>query len=235
MKAVGIIGFKKSGKTALIMRLAQELTKIGKRVAVVKHTPRHIDFPETDTTKFKAQVPFVAAVSPDETEIIVGGQKRIEDILAYWEGDIVLVEGFKKEKTFPKIVCIRNEDEKEELFDGLQLFTASFKEGIADFSIANDDHIREMAAAVVERSFKLPHLNCGHCGYDSCYDLAKQIVVGKESNDACVSLHPPVSVKVDGTMFALNPFTSDLLKNTILAMLSSLKGFKKGTVEIEIP
>jgi hypothetical protein len=36
-------------------------------------------------------------------------------------------------------------------------------------------------------------------------------------------------------MFPLNPFTSNLYKNTILAMLSSLKGFKKGTVEIEIP
>lgn len=235
MKAVGIIGFKKSGKTALIMRLAQELTKIGKRVAVIKHAPRHIDFPETDTTKFKALVPFVAAISPDETEVILGGKKRIEDVLTYCEGDILLVEGFKKEKTFPKIVCLRNEDEKAELFDGLQLFTASVKEGIGDFNIANDDHIREMAAAVIERSFKLPSLNCGHCGYESCYDLAKQIVAGKESIDACVSLHPAVSVKVDGTMFALNPFTSDLFKNTILAMLSSLKGFKKGTVEIEIP
>jgi molybdopterin-guanine dinucleotide biosynthesis protein B len=235
VKAVGIVGFKKSGKSALVIRLSQELTTRGYRVAVIKHTPRHIDFPDTDTSRFRLHVPFVSAISPNETEIILKGKKRIEDILTYCDSDIVLIEGFKKEKTFPKIVCIRNEHEKKELFDGLQLCTASFEEGISDFIIANDEHIKDMAALVIERSFKLPSLNCGDCGYESCYELAKEIVGGKESIDTCVSLHPPVSIKVDGTMFPLNSFTSELFRNTILAMLSSLKGYKKGAVEIEIP
>ncbi|UCG67422.1 MAG: molybdopterin-guanine dinucleotide biosynthesis protein B [Deltaproteobacteria bacterium] len=235
MKAVGIVGFKKSGKTALIMRLSQELSTRGYKVAAIKHTPLHICFPETDSSKFKEHAPFVAAIGPQETEVIIKGEKRIEDILAYCDSDIVLIEGFKKEKTFPKIVCVKDEGDKNELFDGLQLFTAGFDAGIADFIIANDEHIKDMAALVIERSFKLPSLNCGHCGYESCYELAKEIVGGKESVDTCVSLHPPVSIKVDGTMFPLNPFTSELFRNTILAMLSSLKGYKKGAVEIEIP
>jgi molybdopterin-guanine dinucleotide biosynthesis protein B len=92
-----------------------------------------------------------------------------------------------------------------------------------------------MGALVVERSFKLPKLNCGHCGYESCYELAREIVGGKETIDKCVSLNPPIAVKVDGTMLPLNPFTSGIIKNTVVAMLSSLRGFKKGTVEIEIP
>ena len=235
MKAVGVIGYKKSGKTTLVTRLSQELSKMGHRVAILKHVSGGIDFPDTDTSKFRSYVPFVSAISSKESEIILKGKKRIEDILTYFDCDIVLVEGFKKEKTFPKIVCIKNEGEERELFDGLQLLTASIKENASDFTIGNDDHIKKMAAIVIERSFKLPNLNCGHCGYESCFELAKEIVRGKETIDKCVSLNPPISIKVDGTEFPLNPFTSHLYKNTILAMLSSLRGFKKGTVEIEIP
>jgi len=235
VKVVGIVGYKKSGKTTLITRLSQELSGMGYRVAIVKHVSGDMDFPETDTSKFRSCVPFAAAISSKESEIILRGKKTLEEVLNYFDYDIALVEGFRREKTFPKIVCIRDEGEKGELFDGLRLFSASFMGNIADFDIANDNHIKEMAARVVERSFKLPNLNCGHCGYESCYELATEIVREKETVDKCVSLNPPVSIKIDGTPLPLNPFTSDLFKNTVVAMLSSLRGFKKGTLEIEIP
>jgi molybdopterin-guanine dinucleotide biosynthesis protein B len=235
VRAVGIVGYKKSGKTTLVIRLSQELLRMGNRVAIVKHVSGDIDFPDTDTSKYRSYVPFVSAISSRESEIILKGNKPIEEILKHCDDDIVLVEGFKKEKTFPKIVCIKNEGEETELFDGLQLFSASFKENISDFTIVNDDHIEKMAAMVVKRSFKLPNLNCAHCGYESCFELGREIVRGKETIDKCDSLNPPISIKVDGTMLPLNPFTSNFFKNTIVAMLSSLKGFKKGTIEIEIP
>ena len=235
MKAVGVIGYKKSGKTTLVIRLSQELSKMGYRVAILKHASEDIDFPSSDTSKFRAHAAFVSAISSKESEIILKGRKRIEDILTYFDCDIVLIEGFKKEKTFPKIVCIRDKGEENELFDGLQLFTASFNKDISDFAIENDDHIKKMAALVSEKSFKLPNLNCGHCGYESCYGLAMEIVKGKKSTANCVSLNPPISVKVDGVEFPLNPFMSNLYKNSFLAMLSSLKGFKKGRIEIDIP
>ena len=235
MKVVGVIGYKKSGKTTLVIRLSHELSSMGYRVAILKHTSGDIDFPSSDTSKFRAHAAFVSAISSKESEIILKGRKRIEDILTYFDCDIVLIEGFKKEKTFPKIVCIRNKGEESELFDGLQLFTASFNKDISDLTIENDDHIKKMAAIVSEKAFKLPNLNCGHCGYESCFDLAKEIVKGKKSIANCVSLNPPISIKVDGTEFPLNPFMSNLFKNGFSAMLSSLKGFKKGRIEIDIP
>jgi molybdopterin-guanine dinucleotide biosynthesis protein B len=235
VKAIGVIGYKKSGKTTLLVKLSQELVQKGYSVAILKHASGDIAFPDSDTSKFREHAVLVSAVSARESEIILKGRKRIEDILTYVDADMVLMEGFKKEKTFPKIVCIRNKDEEQELFDGLQLCTAGFKAGMADFSIENDDHIKEMAAIVSEKSFKLPNLNCGHCGYESCFELAKEIVKGKKSTADCVSLHPPISIKVDGDEFPLNPFMSNLFKNSFLAMLSSLKGFKKGRIEIEIP
>jgi molybdopterin-guanine dinucleotide biosynthesis protein B len=235
VKAVGIVGYKKSGKTTLVIGLSKELSRMGYRVAILKHVSGDIDFPNTDTSRFRSWVPFVSAISSKETEIILKGKKTVEEIMNYLDSDIVLVEGFRREKTFPRIVCIRNEGEEKELFDGLQLFSASFMENICDFDIVNDDHMKEMAAIVVERSFKLPNLNCGHCGYESCYELAREIVRAKETIDKCVSLNPPISINIEGTMLPLNPFTSNLLKNTVFAMLSSLRGFKKGRVEIEIP
>ena len=235
MKAVGIVGFKKSGKTTLITRLSQELSTRGYKVAAIKHTPAHIFFPETDSSKFKEHSPFVAAIGQEETEIIIKGEKSIEDILAYCDSDIVLIEGFKREKTFPKVVCVKDEADKNELFDGLQLLTASFDGDGADFAITRDDHIKEMATIVIERAFKLPGLNCADCGYQDCYELAKEIVKGKTTADACVSLNPPISIKVNGSGLALNTFTVHLFKTTVLAMVSALKGVRKGPVEIKIP
>jgi len=235
VKAVGVVGYKKSGKTMLIIRLSKELSEMGHSVAILKHVPENIDFPDSDTSKFRAHAAFVSAISSKESEIILKGKKHIGDILKYFDSDLVLIEGFKKEKTFPKIVCIKEEKDKSALFDGLQLFTASFNEGISDFAIENDDDVKKMAAIVSEKSFKLPNLNCGHCGYESCYELAMEIVKGKKSISNCVSLNPSISIKVDGAEFPLNPFMSNLFKNSFLAMLSSLKGFKKGRIEIEIP
>jgi len=235
VKAVGIVGFKKSGKTTLIMKLCQELSARGYKVAAIKHTPLHIFFPETDSSKFKEHASFVAAIGQKETEIIIKGEKSIEDILAYCDSDIVLIEGFKREKTFPKIVCVKDEADKNELFDGLQLLTASFDGSSADFAITKDDHIKEMASIIIERAFKLPGLNCADCGYQNCYELAKEIVRGKTTAEACVSLHPPISIKVNGRSLALNAFTAHLFKTTVLAMVSALKGVRKGPVEIKIP
>ena len=79
--------------------------------------------PETDTSKYRPYAPFVAAIAPAATEIVVTGSQRLEDVLVYCDADLVLVEGFKQEKTFPKIVCLRDVAEGDKLFDGLQLFT----------------------------------------------------------------------------------------------------------------
>jgi hypothetical protein len=65
--------------------------------------------------------------------------------------------------------------------------------------------------------------------------LAKEIVKGKTIADECVSLDPPISIQVNGSGLALNTFTAQLFKTTVLAMVSALKGVRKGPVEIKIP
>lgn len=235
MKAIGIIGYGKSGKTTLVLKLSRELTKLGHEVAIIKHVPGDIDFPDSDTSKFRSCAPFVSAISPGESEIILKGKKHIGDILKYSDSDLAVIEGFKKEKTYPKVVCIKDDSDKDTLLDGLEIATAGFNKDIADFDISDDEDIKKLAQIVSKKSFKLPDLNCGHCGYETCYGLAKEIVRGNKTIDNCVSLNPSISISVDGMPFALNPFMSNLFKNGFLAMLSSLKGFKKGRVVIDIP
>jgi molybdopterin-guanine dinucleotide biosynthesis protein B len=156
MKAVGIIGYHKSGKTTLGVKLCKELAIKGLRVGVIKHVSCELQFADADSSRYRAFASVVAAASPAEAEVIVKGEKSLEDMLRYCaDCDFVLVEGFKKERRFPKIVCLREKEEKEKLFDGMELFTASFKQGIADYLISNDEHIRKMAAVAIDRAFEV--------------------------------------------------------------------------------
>ena len=64
---VGIVGWKKSGKTTLVVRLIEELTRRGLKVATVKHAHHNfqIDDKETDSARHRragaAQVAVVSA------------------------------------------------------------------------------------------------------------------------------------------------------------------------------
>ena len=239
MRVIGVIGYKKSGKTTLTLKLTNELIKRGYKVAVIKHINEDLDLANSDTSKYKEILTQVAAITPKESVIFLKNKKNLGEIIKYFEADIILIEGFKKEKTFPKIVCLREESEKVELFDGLQLCTAGFvsKElnpKLHDFDILKDEDIKKIANIVIEKSFKLPNLNCGECGYKDCYGLAQEIVKGNKTLDDCPSLEPSTLVKVNGKIISMNPFISKLVKNTIIGLLSSLKGFIKGDVEIKI-
>ena len=239
MRVIGVIGYKKSGKTTLTLKLSDELIKRGYKVAVVKHINEDLDLANSDTLKYKEILTQIAAITPEESVIFLKNKKNLEEIIKYFEADIILIEGFKKEKTFPKIVCLREESEKVGLFDGLQLCTVGFfREDVNlkfyDFNILNDEDVEKIAEIAINKSFKLPNLNCGECGYQDCYGLAREIVKGNKTLDDCPSLEPSTLVKVDGKIISMTPFIAKIIKNTITGLLSSLKGFIKGDIEIKI-
>lgn len=240
MKAIGIVGYKKSGKTTLLLKLAEELINKGYQVAAIKHISEDIvDEVDSDTAKFKKCLFQVAAITTKESVIHLKGKSNLEEILKFLDADIILIEGFKSEKTFPKIVCLRKESEKTELFDGLQLCTAGiFPPNIncnfSTFNILKTEDIKKMIDIVIEKSFKLPNLNCGACGYQDCFGLAQEIVKGCNTPVDCPSLEPSTLVKVNGKIVSMNPFIAKIVKNTIIGLFSSLKGFTKGDIEINI-
>jgi molybdopterin-guanine dinucleotide biosynthesis protein B len=238
LKAAGIIGFKKSGKTSLLVRLAQELTKRGLIISSVKHSSSELDLPDTDTSLHKQFSSQVAAITPEESAIFFQESIPLDKILNYLKADLILIEGFKREKTFPKIVCLRPEDDPETLLDGLEICIVGESPNIpldtkAPFLDPKND-IGKIADLVVEKAFKLPDLDCGECGYDTCYEMAKQIVKGLKTVDDCRSLNADVQIMIDGQILPVKSFVSDIVRNTIEGMLSALKGYQKGKIEIKI-
>jgi molybdopterin-guanine dinucleotide biosynthesis protein B len=236
LKVVGIVGYQDSGKTTLTRALARELTGRGYQVAVIKHSSHHLDLPGKDTAALKEAVGQVGFISPGESAVFWKKSLSLENIIPYLEADIILVEGFKKEKTYPKIVCLRGEPGDRDLFDGLAICAVGPADqvGELDVPLLSRDEVEKIADLVEEKAFKLPNLDCEGCGYERCYDLAREIVAGNRSVEDCVSLRPATEVRIDGQLLSMNPFISGIVRGAIMGMLSSLKGYKKGRIEISI-
>jgi len=237
LRVAGIIGYQGSGKTTLARALARELAGRGHEVAVIKHSSHHLDLPGKDTAVLGEVVGQAGFISPRESAVFWKKPLSLEDIIPYLEADIVLVEGFKEEKTFPKIVCLRGEFNDRDLFDGLAICAvgpADQVEERSDLPFFERDDVDEIANLVEQKAFKLPNLDCGSCGHERCYDMAREIVAGSGSVEDCVSLQPATEVRVDGRLVSMNPFISSMVRSTILGVLSPLKGFKKGKIEITI-
>lgn len=105
MKIISVVGYKKSGKTALVEKIVKALKKHGS-VGTVKHLHEHrINMPGTDTWKhMQAGADVVIGVTPDELVKFSHDNHLTTalDELADAGMDFGVVEGFK-ESPLPKI------------------------------------------------------------------------------------------------------------------------------------
>ena len=71
---------------------------------------------------------------------------------------------------------------------------------------------------------KLPRLDCGHCKYGSCAEMAKALVEGRASLDECVVISTSISrVAVDDRRIPLSRWPQIMLREIILGFIRSLK------------
>jgi molybdopterin-guanine dinucleotide biosynthesis protein B len=170
-KIVAIVGSKSSGKTTTIEILTSVLTKRGYRIAAVKHVPEPnftIDTKGKDTWRF-AQSGATTIVTVASSEIatiekVNEGDFSLKTILKKCEmNDIVFLEGFRelvgKEKTIPKIVVVKSQEEVSEalkLFNPILAFTGPYSTEKLNLKVHYVDVLKnpEKIADIVENVFK---------------------------------------------------------------------------------
>jgi len=114
--AVAFTGPSNSGKTTLIIKVANALIKRGKKVSIIKNDPKDkavFDTPGKDSYKFSETGAEVVVTSPNKTTLLSSGHKELNDIITMFSTfDILLVEGLKN-LPLPRISVFRNEIDTE--------------------------------------------------------------------------------------------------------------------------
>jgi len=229
------------------------LVKEGFRVASAKHVSKKdfsMDTEGKDTWRHSAAgANPVIVVSDRETVINVGdGAKSVSldslvDIAEDYGGNVVVLEGFSsvvlKDRRVGKIVCVRSREEYDEFRK------AAEREVLAYCSVHPVERkvfdtkkdlpaMVEKATIFIEKSRRilevlgqLPGLDCRKCGRVSCWELAEDIVSKKAKLDDCVPLKVKPELKttitVGGVEVPVQPFVAEIVRKTVLAMISTQK------------
>jgi molybdopterin-guanine dinucleotide biosynthesis adapter protein len=111
---LAIIGRGNSGKTTLLFKIVDELTKRDYKIATIKHTFHKIDFdrPGTDSWKHIEAGSSVTVLSSPDAVFIIKPESKTDDLTRIIEMlgegyDLIIIEGYKKSDV-PKIEVHRN-------------------------------------------------------------------------------------------------------------------------------
>ncbi|MCI3920699.1 molybdopterin-guanine dinucleotide biosynthesis protein B [Paenibacillus sp. TRM 82003] len=113
MRVIQIVGYKKTGKTTLVCRLAERLAAEGRRVGTAKHDGHDFDpdVPGTDSRKHREAGALVTAVvSASRTAFFEERTSSLDEVLGRMSAavDVALVEGWKRER-YPKLLLAHDE------------------------------------------------------------------------------------------------------------------------------
>lgn len=231
MQAAALIGYKDSGKTSLALELCKHFKHIGVRIAVAKFTHHGLALEGTDTEVLSNEADTVLGLSETRTEMIWNTKRYLPDLLPLLQADVLLVEGGKGLSYLPKIILSDQVEEIKELDRGLTLGIWS-QHKRSGYTVLQE--ISELADLIRQRGFLLPGLDCQACGREDCAGLAREIIRGEAALDACQALESSLKITVNGQQLPLNPFVNAILTNGITGMLTPLKGFVPGQVEISL-
>lgn len=239
---VCIISMRRSrGKTWLIEHLIKELKENGMKVATIKHTNEPFDTKDKDTWRHtEAGALEVVCITPRELITIRKGETSLEDGIQalHVKPDIILVEGFKRSDK-PKILCADSVEEVEEALRSISNIIAIsgpiiekadqadvLREKYPEIKLMKPNDLGKFLRDLVVDDWlrNLLGLNCGHCRYGSCAEMAKALAEGRASLDECIVISTSISkIVIDGKMVPLTKWPQTLLREMILGFLRSLK------------
>jgi molybdopterin-guanine dinucleotide biosynthesis protein B len=262
---LAVIGRRHSGKTTVVEGLVSGLVKKGFRVATAKHVrikEFSMDTEGKDTWRHSgAGANPVIMVSDKETVIKIGdGAQSVSldtmaKIAEEYETNVMVLEGFSSivltDKRVGKIICVRNQNEYKEFMENAKGEVLAYcsvhtvEKQVLDIR-RNLPVMAEKAASFVERRQKileilkqLAALDCGKCGKATCWELAEAIYKGEAKLDECVPLKAKpelrTTITVKNAEVSIQPFVAEIVRKTILGMVSTLKGVNiEGEEQIHI-
>ncbi len=245
MKVLTVTGLTGSGKTTTLECLIKELKRRGYSVGTVKEIHNEafaIDTPGKNTYRHRAAgADTVTARGIYETDVLYKGHLPIYDILSHYKEDYVLLEGVR-DAVVPEIVVCKEEETPP---IGMLTFAISGKYANTNCGYYQDvpiinalDNVQELADLIEK---KVPPLFydfdkecCGVCGAD-CKSFLAALLKEEQDINNCVLQEREIMLEIEGKDIPLVPFVRNILKNTILGVVSELKGYKKNaTIKIVI-
>lgn len=232
MQAVALIGNKKSGKTTLMLDLIEQLKISGLRVAAAKFTQHSLDREGSDTERLARSAHCVVGLGKGQSSIVWNAASALADLLPLLDSDILVVEGGRQLHWLPRVILPRSPEEAETLAEGLAL--AVWSDSVILPGIPSFQDPSALAGHIQRRAFLLPGLDCQACGFESCGQLAERILAGEAKPGDCQAVNQELVITVNGQEIPLNPFVRSIIAGSITGMLSSLKGFSPGSIDIHM-
>ena len=225
---VAVVGSSNSGKTTAVEALIRGLSKRGYTVASAKHIPDPkfaIDTEGKDTWRHsKAGASTVLSVAPNELTAIKKvdtTEYSLEQVIAEFpdEVDILILEGFKgligQNASIPKLVTAKTVNEITaalERYKNILAFVTPIPDGKLETEIPFIDALKE--------SEKLVEL---------VNNKVEVLVERKRKREE------KITIQLDEKFLPLGDFVQDIIRNAVLAMVSSLKGVKiKGEEKVSV-
>ena len=109
---ISVVGKSDSGKTTLLEKIIPELKKRGYRLGIVKHAQHGFEMDKKGKDSWrhkKAGADASLVISPGVIALVKDEEPQsVEDIRKYLSDmDLIITEGFKREKKIPKIEIFR--------------------------------------------------------------------------------------------------------------------------------
>ena len=231
MRAITVKGYKKTGKTTTCIRIIEELRRRGYTVGSVKNThfPGFaIDPPDTDSFRHaKAGASTVTIVASEETDVLFHHRRGLSEIISLFEEDFLVSEG-EDDQGFPNIITGKSvqdldarRDEHTIGFSGIISSEMEEYDGLPVIDATRD--IGRLVDLIEEKS--------------AVTSLEKSAVTGAErSAEMKEAGEKELVLKFNGEDVPMVPFVESILKETVLGLVKSLKGYEEGmdvTIELK--
>ncbi len=225
---VAVVGSSETGKTTAIEAIIKGLTEKGYTVASAKRIPEPeftIDTEGKDTWRHaKAGASAVLSVAPKELATIkkVDTKKyKLTQLIAEIpdETDIIIIEGFKnlvrQDMTIPKIVAIKTADETSTALK-------RYKNILAFIGHSLDE----------KAETEIPFVDIHKEPQKLVEIINREVAVLVERKR---KREEKITIQVNEKVLPLGDFVQEIIRSTILAMVSSLKGVEiKGEEKVSI-